>query len=104
MSLRALDLDSFILVNPAENVKLQVGLAVHFQLPSRLSTLSAEAALKALASGNVWVSRGRGCRIDLEILQDGMPLDGVVFARLLESLGCRIRDAAVSPPLHFSTS
>lgn len=95
MSLKALELDRFSLCSTAESLKLEVVSAADFRVPRNLSNLDSNAMLKALTLRQVWVSRGRGCRIDIEVLLDGKPLNRIDYLHLLQSLGCMIRDAEV---------
>jgi hypothetical protein len=51
--------------------------------------------MKLLTSGNVWVDRGRGCRIDVYVSDNDGRLDGAIPAGILDSLGDYIRNAHV---------
>lgn len=97
MSLNTLELDRFSLSDTAESLKLEVASAAVFKVPRNFSNLDSSAMLKALTLRQVWVSRGRGCRIDIEVLLDGTPLNRIDYLYFLQSLGCRIRDAEARP-------
>lgn len=95
MSFKILDLGRFSLVNTAESLKLDVVSAADFRGPRSIKDLDADVLLRALTSRQLWVSRGRGCRIDIEVLLDRKPLNRNDCVQFLESLGCQIRDAKV---------
>lgn len=95
MSLKILELGRFNLVSLAEPLKLEVVAAVDFEGPKSICDLDANAFVCGVASRHVWVSRGRGCRIDIEVLLNGKPLNRTYDSQLLESLGCQIRDVNV---------
>ncbi|CAL3971221.1 unnamed protein product [Diplocarpon coronariae] len=69
-----LELDRFRLVCTKEEWKLDVAAVASFKVPEKLSNLSQDVHLQALNSRNVWVSRGTGFQIDLEITVDGVLL------------------------------
>jgi hypothetical protein len=99
MSLKVLELDRLQLIIFEDHLKLSVVSAAAIRIPRSLSTLDGAALVKALTGGEIWVSRGISCRLDIEILFNGKPLDQISRLNLLESLGYRIRDAAVRSPL-----
>jgi len=95
MPLRVLELDTLHLTNPDAHLKLSVVSAVDVRFPRSISNLQDDALVKALTSGKLWVSRGIACRLDIQILFNGKPLDRNGRVNILESLGYRIRDAHV---------
>jgi hypothetical protein len=100
MSLKVLELDRLQLTISKDGLRLSVISAAEIRIPSSLSTLDSAAVVKALTAGQIWVSRGIPCRLDIEVFFDGKPLDQNTRLRVLESLGYRIRDAEVRfPPL-----
>ncbi|CZT44860.1 uncharacterized protein RSE6_16063 [Rhynchosporium secalis] len=103
MTSRTLELGSFNLVHSAESLKLIVTASAHFQGPKSITNLDEDAFAQALESRKLWVTRGRGCRIDVEVLQDGKPL-ARTSSRKLEVLGCQIRDAQAWNQLILSPS
>jgi len=95
MSLKVLELDRLQLTSSKDHLKVSVISAVVLKLPTIISTLSNDSIMKALASGDTWLSRGIACSLDIEVFFDGKPLDCKSRLSLLESLGYRIRDAEV---------
>ncbi len=95
MSVKVLELERFNLASTAESLKLEVISTIEVKVPRNLSTLENIAMMKAVTSRQVWVSRGRGCRIDVEVLLDGKPLDRINHLKLLQHFGGRIQDAEV---------
>ncbi|PBP16804.1 putative BEL1-like homeodomain protein 8 [Diplocarpon rosae] len=99
-----LELDRFGLVSRKENLQIDVAAVASFQVPDQLSNMNQDMYLQALASRNIWVSRGRGCRIDMEITVDGVLLQQDRCYTILQSLGVRIRDLKLWQQLFLSTS
>ncbi len=95
MSLWALELDPLHLVNSEHHLKLSVLSFANIRIPWSISSLENDAIVKALTSGNLWVSRGAACRLDIRVFYNGNPLDRNGRINILESLGYRIRDAQV---------
>jgi hypothetical protein len=96
MSRRVLELDTLHLTVPDQLLKLSVVSAADIRIPRSISSLEDSALVKALTSGSLWVSRGVACRLDVQVLLNGKPLDKDGRVNLLESLGYRLRDAQVS--------
>jgi hypothetical protein len=96
MALRVLGLDPLHLIKPDSELKLSVVPAVDIRIPDSISILDDAALVKALTSGNLWVSRGLACHLDIHILFNGKSLDARGRVNLLESFGYRLRDAQVS--------
>ncbi len=95
MCLRVLELDALHLNSPDHHLKLSVVSTADVRIPSCISSLENAALVKALTSGNVWISRGVACHLEIQVLFNGKPLDKDGRVNLLESLGYRIRDAQV---------
>ncbi|KAE9377457.1 hypothetical protein N431DRAFT_541237 [Stipitochalara longipes BDJ] len=104
MSLRALELDTLHLSNPGHHLKLSVISAADIRIPPCISNLEDAALVKALASKNLWVSRGVACHIDIQVHFNGKPLDGEGCLNFLESMGYSIRDAQLWSLLSLSAS
>ncbi|KAH8754680.1 hypothetical protein F5882DRAFT_469304 [Hyaloscypha sp. PMI_1271] len=104
MSLRVLELDTLHLTVPDHLLKLSVVSAADIRIPRSISSLEDSALIKALTSGRLWVSRGVACRLDVQVLFNGKPLDGDGRVSLLESLGYRLRDAQLWSLLSLSAS
>jgi hypothetical protein len=102
MSLKVLELDRLQLTISEDHLKLSVISAADIRIPTSLSTLDNATMVKALTAGEIWVSRGISCRLDIEVFFNGEPLDQNSL-RLLESVGYRIRDATVRSPLILQT-
>jgi hypothetical protein len=97
MSLKTLELEKLNLILTSEKLKLEIASSVDIRLPSRWSPLlNHDDTVKALTSGNIWVSRGRRCRVDVEISFNAKRLDKTSRIAILESLGYHLRDAHVS--------
>jgi hypothetical protein len=91
-----LRLDPFQLICAEDKLKLSVSSSVSIAFSSgRIASFDDAATMKLLTSGNVWVDRGRGCRIDVYVSVDDGRLDGAVRAGILDSLGDYIRNAHV---------
>jgi hypothetical protein len=103
MSLKVLELDRLQLTISEDHLKLSVISAAGIRIPRSLSTLDGAALVKALTAGQIWVSRGISCRLDIEVFFNGKPLDQNSRLRLLESVGYQIRDAPVRSPLPLQT-
>jgi hypothetical protein len=104
MSLRALVLDTLHLANLEHRLELSVISAADIRIPQSVSNLEDFVLVKALTSGNLWVSRGIACHLDIQVLFNGKPLDRSLRVTLLESLGYRLRDAQVRGKLLFLAS
>jgi hypothetical protein len=101
MSLRVLVLDTLHLANLEHHLKLSVVSAAEVKIPQNISNLEDAALLKTLTSGNLWVTRGIACHLDIQVLFNGKPLGRGSRANMLESLGQRLRDAQVRGNLLF---
>lgn len=97
MASKVLELEQLHLTNLADNLKLSVTSSAHLRIPSCLSQLNQEETTKALASGDIWVSRGASCGLDLHVSFDGKRVERNRRIHVLESLGYRLRDAHVRP-------
>ena len=95
MSLKVLQLDNFNLTSSDDKLKLSVTSAVDIKVPRTLSSLDADATIKALTSGKIWVSRGISCHLAVRVFIDGKPLDNAISLHLLESLGCHLHGLKV---------
>ncbi|PVH81768.1 hypothetical protein DL98DRAFT_570905 [Cadophora sp. DSE1049] len=104
MPLRVLELGRFSVVSTTEALKLEVVSGADITGPPSLADLDDDALVKVVTSRQLWVSRGRGCRIDIEVLLDGKRLDRNIYFQLLERLGCQIRDAKPWNQLSLSAS
>ncbi|KAK2625361.1 hypothetical protein QTJ16_005730 [Diplocarpon rosae] len=104
MSPKDLELDRFRLVSTKEKWNIDVAAVASFHVPDQLSCMNQDMSLQVLASRNIWISRGRGCRIDMEITVDGVLLQQDRCYIMLQSLGIRIRDLKLWQRLFLSTS
>ena len=93
--LRVLKLDPLHLTHSKHRLKLSAVSSVDVRIPGSLSSLAHDELVKALASGNLWVTRGVACHLDIQILFNGKQLDQNERVNLLESLGHHIRDSQV---------
>jgi hypothetical protein len=103
MSLKVLELDRLQLTISEDHLKLSVISAANIRIPRSLSTLDSATIVKALTAGEIWVSRGISCRLDIEVFLNGKPLDQNGRLHLLERVGYMIRDAPVCSPLPLQT-
>lgn len=60
------------------------------------SYLSSNELFETLVSGNVWVSRGRGCYLELKAELDDCPLNEADQPGTLDTIGRLLQDAPVS--------
>jgi hypothetical protein len=97
MSSRTLEFDRLQLRSTQDKWELSVVTSATFRTPRALSSLDDANTVKALTSGNIWVSRGNGCRIDFQISIEGKLVDKGKYLHLLETIGHRVRDAKVAP-------
>lgn len=97
MSLKELELDQIHLTSVSDKLRLSINSSATFQIPALLSQLSQRDTAKALTSGNVWISRGTNCGLDIHVYFDGKRLEKNRRLHVLESLGYRLRDAHVGP-------
>lgn len=98
--LRVLPLDPIHLTGSKLYLKCSVSSAVDVRIPGSLASLAHDGLVKALALGNLWVTRGTSCHLDIQFLFNGKQLDQDDRVNFLESLGYRIRDLEVC--LQFS--
>jgi hypothetical protein len=103
MSHRVLGLDTIYLTKPDNELKLSVVPAVNIRIPHSISTLDDAALVGAMTSGNLWVSHGVACHLEIQVLFNGKPLDPTGHVTLLESLGYKLRDAQVCHTFSCST-
>ena len=97
MSSKTLELGKFSLALNSEKLKLEIDSSVQIKFSSGWDPSAGENIIvKALESGSIWISRGRRCRVDVQIFFDGKPLERSSRISLLESLGYHLRDAHVS--------
>lgn len=101
MASKVLELDQLHLTSVVDKLKVSITSSAHLRIPDCLSQLDQEETAKALASGNVWISRGTSCGLDFHISFDGERLEKNGRIHVLESLGYRLRDAHVRPTLPF---
>jgi hypothetical protein len=100
MSLKVLELEQIELTYPIDGLKLSIISQVEVRLPSgKLASLDQEGLIKVLRSGNVWVSRGRACRLDMQLSFNGKLLNKSNRMQILEVLGYCLSDAYVSESL-----
>ena len=100
MSLKVLELEKIELTYPIDDMKLSITSQVELRSPSgKLASLDQEDFAKVLMSGNVWVSRGRACRLDMQLSLNGRLLDINDRMQILEVLGHYLSDAYVSESL-----
>lgn len=97
MSLQTLGLEKLHLTLASEKLKLDIASTVDIRFPSRWSpSWDNDEIVKALTSGHIWVSRGRRCRVDIEISFNRKPLHSTTRIAILESIGYHLREAHVS--------
>ena len=98
MTSRTLELAKISLTLKSERLKLEVAPTVDVRFPSWWSpSRDDESIVKALISGNVWVSGGGRCRVDVDVLFNSKALDKTIKISILESLGYHLHEANVSP-------
>jgi hypothetical protein len=95
MSHRVLGLDTIYLTKPDNELKLSVVPAADIRIPHSISTLDDAALVRAMTSGNLWVSHSVTCHLELQVLFNGKPLDPTGRVNLVGSLGYKLRDAQV---------
>lgn len=79
-----------------DKLSLHAKYEVAIRLPSgKLESLSVDECLKALTSGEIWVSSGNSCRIDLSITVDGRELVETNDNHIVESLGKFVAESKV---------
>jgi len=100
MSLKSLQLDQLTLAYAAEDLKLSVSSIADLRLPTRLASLSNGDIVEALTSGSIWATRGRSCRLELQLFFHGKPLEVPNRLQIVESVGYHLRDAHVSEPVN----
>lgn len=105
MPLKVLELGPLTLISTADDMTVTIRPKVQLKLPPGIiNTLNNVDLLKAITIGKLWVSRGIGCRLDLQILFNGKPLEETIRLRMLESVGYHVRDAHVGlESFHFTT-
>ncbi|TAQ83414.1 hypothetical protein B7494_g8263 [Chlorociboria aeruginascens] len=96
MCLTTFELDKLHISSSVDNLKLSILSAVGVRSHSALLD-----GIRSLTSGNVWVSRGVACRIDVQISFNGNRLGR---SRIVEVLGEHIRDAQIWSQLSLSTT
>jgi hypothetical protein len=96
MSLETLKLEGLHLTLASEKLKLDIASLVDVSFQSGwIPCQDEDAIVKALTSGQIWVSRGRRCRLDIKVSFNGKQLDQTSRIATLESLGYHLRDAHV---------
>lgn len=87
-----------------DKLSLHAKYEVAIRLPSgKLESLSVDECLKALTSGEIWVSSGNSCRIDLSITVDGRELVETNDNHIVESLGKFVAESKIWEQLGLST-
>lgn len=102
MSSKSLELEKLSLTLVSEKLKLEIASTVDIKFPSGRSPPDHDCTVKALHSRNIWVSRGRRCRVDADISFNGKPLHALSRIPVLESLGYHLRNAHVSSSVSHS--
>lgn len=100
MYAKNIELDEVNVSSQTEDLKLSATPSLHLLLPAPISSLGSERLLQALKSGKIWIFRGRPCRLELQLSFNGKPLDLAIRDRILEGLGCQLRDAHVGRLFH----
>jgi hypothetical protein len=93
--IKLLNLDSVHLVCYTDKLKLSVTSVANLILPSHFSYLDEKSLVEAVISGKLWISRGMGCRIDIELFYNGERLENRKPLSSLGILGTKICDMEV---------
>ncbi|KAG9245484.1 hypothetical protein BJ878DRAFT_15293 [Calycina marina] len=104
MATRVVNLGQSELSNRMGDTRLNVTAMGAFILPTYYSELDDIELVEALASGNLWVTRGTACHVTIRITFNGSPIDEINHLRVLESLGYHCRDAYVWTQLSIATA
>jgi hypothetical protein len=97
MPLQTLELEKLHLTLASEKLKLDIASTVDIRFQSGwIPSQDQDGIVKALTSGQIWVSRGKRCRLDIKVSFNGKPLDRTSRVAISESLGYSLRDAHVS--------
>lgn len=96
MSLKRLSLGPILLSSSLDKLSLELDYEVAVRLPSRkFETLSINECLRALTSGEVWVSRGSSCRADFSVTLDGEEVDQANNDHIIDLLGKFVAESNV---------
>ncbi|RFU24185.1 hypothetical protein B7463_g12155, partial [Scytalidium lignicola] len=102
MSLKTFHLDLLRLSCSQGSIQLSVSSSVTLRaLSEALVTATPQLNVADLASRNVWVSRGSGCRIDIRISIAGKPLNREQHVNILEQLGHHLLEAPLWSQLNL---
>ncbi|CAD6450371.1 283ba3af-b687-46e8-8293-9ca139fd5b87 [Sclerotinia trifoliorum] len=104
MSLRTIRFGPIAFSSTLDKLSLHAEYEVVVRLPcGKLESLSVDECLKALTSGEIWVSSGNSCRIDLSITVDGRELVKSNDNHIVESLGKFVAGSKIWGQLGLST-
>ena len=97
MSTISLTLDPLRVASSDEGLGLSIDSVLSFECSEEGSqSLASAELLDLLYSGKVWVSRGRGYRLNFTILFDGQQLYSPSVKNIIEDFAQYLRDAPVS--------
>src|SRR4051812_2604689 len=97
MSAISLTLDPLQITSSEEGLELFVASSLSFECSEKGSHPLANVKLPDLLySGKVWVSRGRGYKLNFTVLFNGEQLDWVKSKNTIEDLAQYLQDAPVS--------
>lgn len=97
MSAVSLTLDPLRIVSSDDGLELSVDSSLSFECPNEGSqSLATVDLLDLLYSGRVWVSRGRGYKLNFTVLFDGQQLDSPSINDGIGDFAQYLRDAPVS--------
>lgn len=96
MAARVVNLGQMDISQLHGNLRLTVAAMGAFTVPLPYSDLDDGELIAALASGDVWVTRGAACQVKIRISLNGDPINKNSHLEVLEAIGIHFRDAHVS--------
>ncbi|KAF7866923.1 hypothetical protein EAF04_005764 [Stromatinia cepivora] len=104
MSLRTISFGPISFSSTLDKLSLHAEYEVAIRIPSeKLESLPVDECLKALTSGEIWVSSGNSSRIDLNITVDGKELVETNSNHIVELLGKFVAESKIWEQLGLST-
>jgi hypothetical protein len=95
MSSKTLSLGTIELVDTEAKLMLLVKARVDISVQDTNQHAASQLTRDKIESRRIWISRGAPCCLNIETLLNGKPLTMGQHARILEGIGCHIRDAKV---------
>lgn len=100
MSALPLSLDIIRVNSTLEGLSLSVATSISFVCPdSHVESVDFSQLSTLLSSGQVWVSRGIGCRLNFRLCLNGIPLTQLDPSKVIEDLAESVVNAPVSSTL-----